>query len=111
MDKNEARDRSIIIAQEALADIKALRENSAFRRYWVGRLVGITAKLAQSILDDQTDQNTVMINLEKYRQLKALSRMMDEDEASSMRVLQSEVKKWATTFAESKMILNDNGKR
>ena len=93
MDKNEARDRSIIIAQEALADIKALRENSAFRRYWVGRLVGITAKLAQSILDDQTDQNTVMINLEKYRQLKALSRMMDEDEASSMRVLQSEAKK------------------
>lgn len=93
MDKNEARDRSIIIAQEALADIKVLRENSAFQRYWVRRLGGITAKLAQSILDDQTDQNTVMINLEKYRQLKALSRMMDEDEASSMRVLQSEAKK------------------
>jgi hypothetical protein len=93
MDKNEARDRSITVAQETLADIKALRQNQSFQRYWVRRLGGITAGLAQSILDEEKDQNAVMINLEKYRQLKALSRMMDEDEASAMRVLQSEVKK------------------
>lgn len=75
------------IAAHDLADIKALRESEAFKRYWIRRMNERHAKLATAFKYDVMSHEERETHRQIVLEYEDIARMMEKDEVACQNLL------------------------